>query len=62
MPDDAVQLIAACGTPEECKAKVAEYVENGATCPVLYPLGDDVELMLRTFAPAMAQIGDRHDA
>ena len=31
-------------------AKVAEYVANGATCPILYPLGDDVELMIDTFA------------
>ena len=64
VPDDAVQTVTACGTPEECRAKVAEYVENGATCPVLYPLGDDVELMLRTFAPDLspAQIGERHDA
>jgi hypothetical protein len=25
-------------------------VANGATCPILYPLGDDVGLMLETFA------------
>lgn len=64
VPDDAVQMISASGTPEECKAKVAEYVENGATCPILYPLGDDVELMLRTFAPDIptAQIGETHHA
>lgn len=51
VPDDAVQQISASGTPEECVAKVAEYVANGATCPILYPLGDDVELMIDTFAP-----------
>lgn len=50
VPDEAVQMISASGTPEECKAKVAEYVAAGATCPVLYPLGDDVELMIDTFA------------
>ena len=50
VPDDAVQMITASGTPEECRAKVAEYVENGATCPILYPLGDDVRLMVDTFA------------
>ena len=52
VPDDAVQQISASGTPEECVAKVAEYVANGATCPILYPLGDDVELMIDTFAVA----------
>ncbi len=52
VPDDAVQMITASGTPDECRAKVAEYVASGATCPVLYPLGDDVKLMIDTFAPA----------
>ena len=50
VPDEAVQMISASGTPQECKAKVAEYIAAGATCPVLYPLGDDVELMIDTFA------------
>jgi 5,10-methylenetetrahydromethanopterin reductase len=50
VPDDAVQSISASGSPEECKAKVRDYVANGATCPILYPLGDDVGLMLETFA------------
>ena len=50
VPDDAVQAISASGTPDECRAKVAEYIANGATCPILYPLGDDVRLMIDTFA------------
>jgi 5,10-methylenetetrahydromethanopterin reductase len=50
VPDDAVQTIAAAGSPEECRAKVREYVAAGCTCPVLYPLGDDVRLMIDTFA------------
>ncbi len=50
VPDDVVQQITASGSPDECRAKVAEYVEAGATCPVLYPLGDDVRLMIDTFA------------
>ncbi len=50
VPDDVVQLITASGTPAEVKAKVREYVQNGATCPILYPLGDDVRLMIDTFA------------
>src|SRR3990172_7169423 len=32
VPDDVVQLITASGTPDEVKAKVREYVANGATC------------------------------
>ncbi len=50
VPDDAVQAITASGTPEECRAKVEEYRAAGATCPILYPLGDDVRLMIDTFA------------
>jgi len=53
VPDEVVQLITASGTPAECKAKVQEYVEAGCTCPVLYPLGDDVRAMIDAFAPAM---------
>jgi 5,10-methylenetetrahydromethanopterin reductase len=50
VPDDVVQMITASGTPEEVKAKVREYVAAGATCPILYPLGEDVRLMIDTFA------------
>ena len=50
VPDDVVQMITASGTPDEVKAKVREYVAAGATCPILYPLGADVRLMIDTFA------------
>jgi 5,10-methylenetetrahydromethanopterin reductase len=51
VPDDLVLRITATGTPEEARAKVQTYVDRGATCPILYPLGD-VKLMIDTFAPA----------
>ena len=44
-----MQLITASGTPDECRAKVREYVDAGCTCPVLYPLGADVEQMIDAF-------------
>ena len=50
VPDDVVQMITASGTPQEVKSKVREYVQSGATCPILYPLGEDVRLMIDTFA------------
>src|SRR5499427_590540 len=50
VPDDVVQLITASGTPAECRAKVQEYINSGCTCPVLYPLGDDVKAMIDAFA------------
>ncbi|MBL8162307.1 MAG: LLM class flavin-dependent oxidoreductase [Anaerolineae bacterium] len=50
VPDDVVQMITASGTPKEVRAKVREYVQHGATCPILYPLGPDVRLMIDTFS------------
>ena len=49
VPDEVVQLITASGTPDECRAKVREYVEAGCTCPILYPLGD-VPATIEAFA------------
>ena len=49
VPDELVQRITASGTPEEVKAKVREYVVNGCTCPILYPLGDPY-LMIEVFS------------
>ena len=49
VPDDVVQMCTASGSPEEVKAKVREYIDNGATCPILYPLGD-AKLMIDIFA------------
>jgi 5,10-methylenetetrahydromethanopterin reductase len=50
VPDEVVHMLCAAGTLEECRAKVAEYVAAGCTCPILYPLGD-VEQTLEAFAP-----------
>ena len=50
VPDDIVQMICAAGTPDEVRAKVDEYIANGCTCPILYPLGPDVRYMIDTFA------------
>lgn len=49
VPDDVVQMCTASGSPDEVKAKVREYVDNGCTCPILYPLGDP-KLMIDIFA------------
>ena len=51
VPDEVVQMITASGTPDECQAKVAEYIATGCTCPILYPLADDVRLMIDVFGP-----------
>jgi 5,10-methylenetetrahydromethanopterin reductase len=49
VPDDVVQMCTASGSPAEVKAKVREYMDNGATCPILYPLGD-AKLMIDIFS------------
>ncbi len=48
--DELIERITASGTPDEVRRKVGEYRRNGCTCPILYPLGDDVKLMIDTFA------------
>jgi 5,10-methylenetetrahydromethanopterin reductase len=53
VPDELVQRITASGTPEEVKTKVREYVANGCTCPILYPLGDPY-LMIEVFSDGYA--------
>ncbi len=50
VPDEVVQMVSASGTPQECRGKVDEYLAHGATCPVLYPLGDDVAAMIDAFS------------
>jgi len=50
VPDDLVYRITASGTPEAARAKVQEYIDRGATCPILYPVGGDVKLLIDTFA------------
>lgn len=50
VPEELIHRITASGTPEEAKKKVAEYVANGCTCPILYPVGGDVHLLIDTFA------------
>jgi 5,10-methylenetetrahydromethanopterin reductase len=51
VPIDLIHKITASGTPDEARAKVEEYRKNGCTCPILYPVGGDVRLLIDTFAP-----------
>ena len=50
IPDDLVLRVTASGTPAEARAKVQDYRDHGATCPVLYPVGGNVKLLIDTFA------------
>jgi len=49
VPTDLIYRITASGTPDEAKAKVQEYINNGATYPILYPVGGDFKLLIDTF-------------
>jgi 5,10-methylenetetrahydromethanopterin reductase len=51
VPDEIVRMLTASGTPDQARARVAEYVAHGCTCPILYPLGD-VRAMIDAFAAA----------
>jgi 5,10-methylenetetrahydromethanopterin reductase len=50
VPEDLIHRITASGMPDEARAKVQEYLKRGATCPILYPVGGDVRLLIDTFA------------
>ena len=49
VPDEIVQMLTASGTPADARKQVTHYMRNGATCPILYPLGD-VKAMIDAFA------------
>lgn len=51
VPEELILRITASGTPDEARTKVAEYIKNGCTCPILYPVGGKVETLLKTFSP-----------
>lgn len=50
VPEELIYRITASGTPAEAKAKVNEYRQRGCTCPILYPVGGDVKVLIDTFA------------
>lgn len=50
IPDEVVRNLMAVGTAEECRQKVREYVDAGVTCPILYPMMDDIQAVIDAFA------------
>ncbi len=50
IPDDVVRNLMAVGTTRECQAKVQQYMDAGVTCPILYPLMDDIKPVVDAFA------------
>lgn len=52
VPEALIERITASGTPQEARTKVEDYRRRGSTCPILYPVGGDVRLLIDTFAQA----------
>ena len=48
--DDIVDMLSAAGTPEMCRQRVKEYVDAGASYPVLCPLTPNVAEIIDAFA------------
>jgi 5,10-methylenetetrahydromethanopterin reductase len=53
IPDDVVRNLMAVGTSEQCREKVREYVDVGVTCPILYPMMDDIKPVIDAFAEGL---------
>jgi len=49
IPDDVVRNLMAVGTARECRDKVAEYIDAGVTCPILFPMMDDIKAVVDAF-------------
>ena len=50
IPDEVVRNIMAVGTTKECQETVAQYIDAGVTCPILYPMMDDIKPVVDAFA------------
>jgi 5,10-methylenetetrahydromethanopterin reductase len=50
IPDELVHSLMAVGTSAQCRDKVAEYIDAGVTCPILYPIMDDIASVVDAFA------------
>ncbi|MGD8814233.1 MAG: LLM class flavin-dependent oxidoreductase [Anaerolineales bacterium] len=50
--DELLERITASGTPDEALERVQAYVDRGASYPILYSAGGDIQLLIDTFAAA----------
>ena len=50
IPDDVVRQLMAVGTTQECQDTVQQYIDAGVTCPILYPMMDDIKPVVDAFA------------
>ena len=52
--DDIVDLLSAAGTPTMCRDRVQEYLDAGASYPVLCPLTPNIRGNYRRFRPGLS--------
>ena len=50
IPDDVVRQLMAVGSTQECQDTVQQYIDAGVTCPILYPMMDDIKPVVDAFA------------
>ncbi len=50
IPDELVRKLMAVGTSAQCRDKVAEFIDAGVTCPILFPMMPDVKPVVDAFA------------
>jgi 5,10-methylenetetrahydromethanopterin reductase len=50
IPDEVVRELMAVGTSRECRQKVRQYLDAGVTCPILFPMMDDIQPTIDAFA------------
>ena len=49
IPDKLVRSLMAVGSSTECRDIVAGYIDAGVTCPILYPMMDDIASVIDAF-------------
>jgi 5,10-methylenetetrahydromethanopterin reductase len=50
VPDETVRMLTASGSPEDCRAKIKEYMAAGCKSPLLLPLSANVEYVVKSLA------------
>lgn len=50
VPDEIVRMLTASGTPDECRAKIKEYMAAGCKSPLLLPLSANIEYVVKSLA------------
>jgi 5,10-methylenetetrahydromethanopterin reductase len=50
IPDEVVRNLMVVGTSPQCPDKAAEYIDADVTCPILYPMMDDIKGVIDAFA------------